>query len=33
MALDGTGNARGMSNTSAHLEHNLGSQICAIIVE
>jgi hypothetical protein len=32
VALDGTGKARGLVS-AAHLEHNLGAQICAIIVE
>jgi hypothetical protein len=32
VALDGTGKARGRG-AAAHLEHNLGAQICAIIVE
>lgn len=33
LALAGTGSARGMDSASAHLEHNLGAQICAIVVE
>jgi hypothetical protein len=33
VALDGTGKARGISSAAAHLEHDLGTQICAIIVE
>ena len=32
VALDGTGKARGRG-AAAHLEHNLGAQICAMIVE
>jgi hypothetical protein len=32
VALDGTGKARGLVS-AAHLEHNLGAQICAIIIE
>ncbi len=32
VALDGTGKARDRG-AAAHLEHNLGAQICAIIVE
>ena len=33
MALDGTGNAKGLASATGHLEHNLGTRICAIIVE
>jgi len=33
VALDGTGKAKGLSIAAAHLEHNLGAQICAIIIE
>jgi hypothetical protein len=33
MALDATGDAKGISRATAHLEHNLGANICAIIVE
>ena len=33
VALDGTGKAKGTGSAAAHLEHNLGAQICAIIVE
>jgi hypothetical protein len=33
VALDGTGTAMGTGSAAAHLEHNLGAQICAIIVE
>ena len=33
VALDGTGKAKGLGSTAAHLEHDLGSQICAIIIE
>ncbi len=33
IALDGTGRAKGMARATGHLEHNLGTQICAIIVE
>jgi len=32
VALDGRGKAKGLGS-AAHLEHNLGAQICAIIVE
>jgi len=32
VALDGSGKAKGLGS-AAHLEHNLGAQICAIIVE
>ena len=33
VALDGTGKAKGLGIAAAHLEHNLGAQICAIIIE
>jgi hypothetical protein len=33
MALVGTGNAKGLASATGHLEHNLGTRICAIIVE
>jgi hypothetical protein len=33
MALDGSGSARGLASVTGRLEHNLGTQICAIIVE
>ena len=33
MALDGTGSAKGLASATGHLEHDLGSEICAIIVE
>jgi hypothetical protein len=33
MALNGTGSAKGVANATGHLEHNLGTQICAIIIE
>jgi hypothetical protein len=33
MFLDGTGTAKSIASATGHLEHNLGSQICAIIVE
>ena len=33
MALDGTGSAKGLASATGHLEHNLGTRICAIIVE
>ena len=33
MALDGTGRAKGLASATGHLEHNLGTKICAIIVE
>jgi hypothetical protein len=33
VALDGTGRAKGLGSAAAHFEHNLGAQICAIIIE
>ena len=33
MTLNGTGSARGVADITGHLEHNLGTKICAIIVE
>ena len=33
MALDGTGSVRGLAGATGHFEHNLGTKICAIIVE
>jgi len=33
VALDGTGKVKGLGSAAAHLEHNLGVQICAIIIE
>lgn len=33
MSLNGTGTARRKASVTGHLEHNLGTQICAIIVE
>jgi hypothetical protein len=33
MFLDGTGTAKSIASATGHLEHNLGSQICAIITE
>jgi hypothetical protein len=33
VTLDGTSKSRGIGSAAAHLEHNLGAQICAIIVE
>jgi hypothetical protein len=33
VTLGGTSKSRGIGSAAAHLEHNLGAQICAIIVE
>ena len=33
MSLNGVGPAKGMPGATGHLEHNLGTRICAIIVE
>ena len=33
MSLNGTATAKGKASATGHLEHNLGRQICAIIVE
>ena len=33
MALSGTGSAKGIGSASGHLQHDLGTRICAVIVE